>query len=211
MNTRLTRSFVRLIAVSVGLCASVAAYAVPITYLFTGTASGSYTPVGGTVTSFVRQDLSVTINTDTTNIDTTRFGAGTPATNALVSGATITISGIGTGTFTLPLYVFDNQATETVGFGDLSHLDLINVRNLAAGLDTYGLVTAFGPITGTPPNFVSQFSNVDVGIGSLSISTLNDATFQAITGRNAVPEPASLALLGLGLIGLGFSRRKNTC
>lgn len=40
----------------------------------------------------------------------------------------------------------------------------------------------------------------DVGLDNVRIGTLNN---------NNVPEPASLALLGIGLAGFGFSRRKN--
>ncbi|MGE5824047.1 MAG: YncE family protein [Bacteroidota bacterium] len=42
-----------------------------------------------------------------------------------------------------------------------------------------------------------------------SIDTVDGLTFQG-EGTQTVPEPATIALLGLGLAGLGFSRRKRT-
>ena len=137
---------------------------------------------------------AVTVSTDTSNIDGTRFGAGTPATNALVSGS-ISVAGLGSGSFDNGLYVFNNQAFETVGFGNVANSDLINIYSPGMGLTTYGLTTAFGPIMGTPPNFVAQFQNVGVSFGTLTLSQLNEASFQA----SAVPEPESWALMGLGL------------
>lgn len=185
-------------AKSLGVClalgAAAAAQATPIVYTFTGLASGSYTPIGGGLTSFSDRALTVSITTDTSNVDFTRFGASTPATNALVPGS-ISVAGVGSGSFNAGLYVFNNQGNQTVGFGNTANSDLIDLTRLGVGLSTYGLTTAFGPITGTPPNFVAQFQNVGVSFGTLSLSLLNNATFQAA----AVPEPETWALMGLGM------------
>jgi hypothetical protein len=182
--TGLGRSFF----IASALAAAAAAQAVPITYSFSGVANGT---VGAQ--AFVRNDLLVTVTTDTTNIDTTRFGSGILATAALLNAS-------------FSLYVFNNQGTQTLGFGNIANNDLIDLENVAVPLSTYGLVT---PLTfmGTPPNFIFQFQNVGTSLGALSLSGLTDAVFTASVA--AVPEPSTYGMLAAGLmVGVGAQARR---
>ena len=187
------------------------AHAVPITYVFSGLASGNVTPTGGDANAFTREKLTVTISTDTTNIDNTQFGANIPATHNLVNGL-ISVNGVGSGSFLNALYVFNNHSTEIVGFGDLAHNDLINLKNTNAGLDTYDMKSTMAVINGTPPNFVAQFVGVGLSFGLMSLNSIADLTFEATTGQvNDVPEPQSLALVAAALVLLSVTtaRRRN--
>lgn len=70
------------------------------------------------------------------------------------------------------------------------------------------VVNALGIGISTPPDFA-------YGTGSFSLLAPNFAAFESILTEKlrretTVPEPGSLALLSLGLLGLGFLRRRRT-
>jgi hypothetical protein len=58
---------------------------------------------------------------------------------------------------------------------------------------------------------IGNISRVNVQSIDLDPTTLDDVSFEAVTplASGNVPEPASIALLGLGAIGMGALRRKN--
>jgi hypothetical protein len=120
--------------------------------------------------------------------------------------ASVTIQGVGTGTFTDPFYVFDNQGVSVAGFSDPNIEDIVDLSNSAFA--TYNLQNPIGPLA-------SSFFFVDTGqalgstLGTIILdSTSGTPTFAATTGGGTTPEPGSLVLFGSGVVALATVIRR---
>jgi hypothetical protein len=202
MTTHLKRSILMLsvtLFMLVGLLAR-PAQAQNILYTFSGVGAGDLDGADFGATDFVVSIFADTANIQELNPDVFSIPNLT---------GTIDITGVGLLTFTQPLYVFNNQPAEVVGFGDAQRADLIDLGLLGVGLDTYQLDTAFGPITDPTP-FFSQFVDAGTSGGPLTFTSMRDGTFTATLVGQAVPEPGTLGLLlTAGLSGSFVARRRS--
>jgi len=164
----------------------------PVTYTEQAVASGT---LGGQ--TFTNALLTLELVGDTGNVT----GSSDFFTNT--SGLfTVSVSGIGTATFTDTMEVFDNQTftTPAAGFAGEGG-SVLDTFNTAFAL--YNLMTPIGPTSGT--SFIRPDLTFNTTLGGLIITSAEDSTFTAST---AVPEPTSLILVGTGALIICYRLRR---
>jgi hypothetical protein len=194
MTKRLYSVLPVLVLLACGLIPLTAA-AGPITFTESFTAAGTVNgnPFDGNVMFSLTSDTTLIIQEGSIFL--------TPA-----GTASVTIQGVGTGTFTDPFDVFDNQSVSVAGFTDTNIEDIVDLSNPAFA--TYDLKSAIGPLD-TTFFFVDTGAALGSTLGTIIIDSTSGTPTFAATTTSVTPEPSSIVLFGSGILGLaGLLRRK---
>jgi hypothetical protein len=114
--------------------------------------------------------------------------------------ASVFVSGLGTGTFTIGTINVDNSTLSRVGFSDpAQNLAILFVDNPAFA--TYDLRSSIGPLSG--PAVFNGGAQFNTSMGAFSLTQVSTATFEA----TLAPEPCALGIWAIGAAVLVCRRR----
>jgi hypothetical protein len=178
------------------------ALALPILFIHTGeSGSGS---IGGA--AFVDRAFTITATGDTD--DRQSFGGGFFIDHL---SASISIDGVGVFNFVTATRTFFNDTFDIPGFSraGLGGLDLYN-GPIDAFLDGWDMLSSIGPVPGSISLLQWLSSPVITDGGQLIFdNATTTGTFQAIVGQQIIPEPATVTLFTMALMGAaGYRLRR---
>jgi PEP-CTERM motif len=182
-----------LLAGCVALLFGAGAQAATIDYIFTGTGTGT---LNGTAFngSFTVTEIGNTLAVS--------GPSGGEFTNVASTASFVIGSNMGTLTGTTNEVIDNTAAPGYIGFAQLPLISVESTTNSV--FETYQLATALPLTIGTPSVAPATY---DTNLGNLDFTTITALNFQAVI-PSAVPEPASLLMVGTALLGLGVTRRR---
>ena len=138
---------------------------------------------------------------------------GGPVTEVVGAGVEFTDGEF--GAFFGPTFDFDDMTItithaqtghQSGSFNGYQFFDSLGAIDSFVGLTVLSDNTGF--FSGDPSRVFFDSENIYVNFESLFFSNTTDPTIVLGVDFASVPEPATLALMGLGLAGIGFSRRR---